>query len=283
MKINLITYDGSGQTCHPSVINIGHKWCGYQYWMANTPLPGGINIYENPSIWGSNDGENFEVPEGVVNPIIPKPDVNGGFNADTELFFENDTLYLAWKEEVHKNRLTKICSTSDCVHWSEPKIILPHGLDETEKVSPSLIKIGNKYYCYYYSHYTNTTRRVSCDTIDGEYSNIEEISMPFAGIDYIWWHFDITFLLGYYWICAVKTRGTQAGEEIWMMRSDDALNFSYPRVMLFTPYDNLYRPSLVMIGNKPTVYYGAVYLKDGKEEWSCRKADVMFAKRFSKL
>ena len=58
-------------TIHPSVVDMGRKFNGYRWWMANTPYPGQSESHENPCIYGSNDRINWYVPAGVVNPIEP--------------------------------------------------------------------------------------------------------------------------------------------------------------------------------------------------------------------
>lgn len=89
------TYDGSGNVTHPSVVDMGRKWNGYRWWLADTPYPGGDDDYENPSIWGSNDRVNWEVPSGLTNPIDPWPGGEEGrpltaFNSDPELVWDPD-------------------------------------------------------------------------------------------------------------------------------------------------------------------------------------------------
>lgn len=74
------TYDGSNECTHPSIVDsldvLGRPWHGYRYWMAFTPYPGNNPMrerFENPSIVASHDADNWVVPGGVENPIIPAP------------------------------------------------------------------------------------------------------------------------------------------------------------------------------------------------------------------
>jgi hypothetical protein len=55
IKLNIPTYDGSGQAVHPDIYYNANGWNGYYYWMAMTPYPNGDAAYENPSIIVSND------------------------------------------------------------------------------------------------------------------------------------------------------------------------------------------------------------------------------------
>lgn len=85
------TYDGSGRTIHPSVVDMSDKWNGYRWWLADTPYPNGREDLENPCIWGSNDRINWQVPEGLTNPLDDPSqlgDPNLPYNSDTELVFD---------------------------------------------------------------------------------------------------------------------------------------------------------------------------------------------------
>lgn len=90
------TYDGSGQVVHPSVVDFrqessvtGGRWRGWRYWMAMTPYPYSNDDFENPSILVSNDGYQWRVPAGVINPIYPPPD--SAWSADTDLAYDPET------------------------------------------------------------------------------------------------------------------------------------------------------------------------------------------------
>ena len=85
--IPISTYDGSGVTVHPAVLNLGNVWNGYQYWLAITPYPKGNDDYENPSIYASNDGISWVVPAGLTNPIEPFPGGINNYNADPFFIF----------------------------------------------------------------------------------------------------------------------------------------------------------------------------------------------------
>lgn len=84
------TYDGSGQTIHPSVLDMGAKWHGYRWWLADTPYAGQAEALENPSVFASNDRINWVVPAGLANPLDdawdPGPPME--YNSDTELIYD---------------------------------------------------------------------------------------------------------------------------------------------------------------------------------------------------
>lgn len=286
--LNLNTYEGSGQTCHPSVINIGYKWNGYQYWMANTPYPGGAQMYENPSLWASNDGVNWKIPENVVNPIIPKPDGPSSFNADPDLYFENGVLYLIWKESKNGFSTTKISSTIDLINWSKYITIADpsdNQCDTKEQASPSLIKINNLYYLYYLDMKPGNfrIRRRSSLKIDGYYSNAEDVKLDKIA-NRGFWHFTVRSINGVIWLVTNVTsldNTNSYGPFIILARSSDGLSFirdadNYPTIYKTEDWEIVapfYRPTLVLIGNQMVVYYS--FRETGKSViWKTAKINV---------
>lgn len=127
------TYDGSGQTVHPSVVYIDGGFAGYKYWMGITPYPGGNDDYENPSLLASNDGITWEVPSGITNPLAPMPSHH---NCDCCLVWDNDAsvLYLYYVEylssgviNIYRFPITEdpltvgtkvLCTPDTAVGWS---------------------------------------------------------------------------------------------------------------------------------------------------------------------
>jgi hypothetical protein len=55
--------------------------------MAFTPYPNSNSALENPSILASNDGVNWEEPNGLTNPIA-HPE-SGHYLSDPELVYDN--------------------------------------------------------------------------------------------------------------------------------------------------------------------------------------------------
>lgn len=101
------TYDGSGQSVHPSVVDFKTEygidsWGGFRYWMALTPYPNFNSALENPSILVSKDGLNWINPPNLKNPLAAKPLglLIDTYNSDPELVYDPDqnTLILYWRE-----------------------------------------------------------------------------------------------------------------------------------------------------------------------------------------
>jgi len=275
--VPLSTPDGSGETCHPSVVSFASAWNGYKYWMANTPYPDESAALENPCIWASNDGSTWVVPAGLTNPVVPKP--SDAYNADSEIFFDSasNKMYLIWKNS--RNNPTKMISSSDGITWTNEITVLNPTSPDGANISPSLIKIGAKYYIYYLGLddviLSSKIKRVSCDTIDGTYGNIEEVNVP--SIDgYIWWHFDITYINGYYWLSGLKSASNGYGQEIYVMKSSDGINFTKSPYATVTIMDSAlngyYRPTLAVIEGQPTLFFGTHAVTNGV--WGLAKINV---------
>lgn len=91
---------GQSQT-HPSIIYISDGWNGHKYWLATTPYPHAMDVFENPCIYYGDEDENGNPPRiftpinGVVsgdyimidNPVVKVPN-NTNVNSDPDLYFD---------------------------------------------------------------------------------------------------------------------------------------------------------------------------------------------------
>ncbi|MDQ7097155.1 hypothetical protein REC12_26510 [Desulfosporosinus sp. PR] len=123
------TYDGSGQSVHPSVLDFKTEhdidsWGGFRYWMALTPYPLFNSALENPSILASKDGLNWIIPPGIKNPLAVKPAgfLKDTYNSDPELVYDpdQDILILYWREyqgnafeKIWAKKISSSCKQSD--------------------------------------------------------------------------------------------------------------------------------------------------------------------------
>lgn len=84
------TYEGSGQTIHPSMLYFKDGWNGYNFWLGITPYPNSNDATENPSVFASNDGINWVVPYETPNPLDQTTDVSVYYLSDTQLVYRKD-------------------------------------------------------------------------------------------------------------------------------------------------------------------------------------------------
>jgi uncharacterized protein YjdB len=137
--LNVPTYDGEDMSVHPSVVYFENGWNGYKYWLVSTPYPYSNDDYENPEITASNDGLNFEVPQGLKNPLAPMPAV--GHNCDPELFYNNktDELWIYYLEANDINTTyVKFMKSSNGVNWTSAKTIITDSRSAYETISPTV-------------------------------------------------------------------------------------------------------------------------------------------------
>ena len=126
------TYDGSGQTVHPSVIDFKTEysietWEGFRYWMVLTPYPNFNSAFENPCLLASKDGSSWIIPPEIKNPLASKPlgSLNDNYNSDPELIYDPDqnTLILYWRE-YRKDAYEKIWATKISSNYKQSDKIL---------------------------------------------------------------------------------------------------------------------------------------------------------------
>lgn len=108
------TPDSTGSTIHPTVVDMGARWNGWRYWLADTPYAGSNDALENPCIWVSHDCQTWQVPPGGSNPIYPTPPI--GHWADTDLIWDPERALLVMTFNEGGGTLYQATS-SDGVTW----------------------------------------------------------------------------------------------------------------------------------------------------------------------
>ena len=96
VPLNIRTYDGFDQPCHPKVLYFEEGWNGHRYWMAYTPYPYCADLYENPCLAVSDDGVNWTKPDGVTNPVTGHPPTheNSAHYSDPHILMNGDEMEL---------------------------------------------------------------------------------------------------------------------------------------------------------------------------------------------
>lgn len=280
---------GFGENVHPDVIYIpdGFGVNSWKYLMTCTPLPQGVEYFENPEFLVSMDGVNWSVPRGGASPLIKAPDEWIGYNSDPSLYFENGTLTLFYRDYLASSGCAFVrilmMSTKDGIAWTEPRVILSYkrGVkDGAVIMSPSVLKLNGVYYMWYVWRNHNGRHQV--------------------------WRMESKDLLNWHTPSLIKIEGLPAEEEPWhpdvAQAPDGSLvmalctfpkgHYRNMRIMLCTCLDmgltwnfndsfiergsynfgskSLYRPSLVLNAPVPLLYYSG---QDELNHWRmvCRE------------
>ena len=221
--IEFETYDKSHQVVHPSAVAFAQPWHGQRFWLALTPYPNGDSHVENPSVYGSTDGDSWSVPAGVVNPVAK---TTRGYLSDPELVYDpsSDELRLYYREVVqahrggekprHKADIVYLTRSTDGVYWSPATAItndighfvvsptVAHRTDRDWKMWA--VDAGN------HGCLSKSTRIVVRRSVDGvTWSMPTPVSFTQPG--YLPWHLDVQYVpaLGAYWaLVAAYPAGT---------------------------------------------------------------------------
>ncbi len=253
----------SGWT-HPSVIHQTLPWNGFTYWMAITPYPNIDSQYENPHIFCSNNGVNWQEPAGIINPIEPCPP-GDGYNSDVNLMMENNTLYCYFRVSgVLSGRALYVVKSNDGVHWSQKELLCDWPFTVIDVIAPSMVKSDGNYHCYGIclgettpgEYYTNISIRkmVSSDPVKGfrpvrdvDYNLIKIKGRPW-GSSQDPWHLEVQ-KLNNIWLMLVTTTnhgGFGSGGRLFLGYSKDGVNFNFgtkPIISTSGTYKSSFHPS----------------------------------------
>lgn len=198
------TYDGSNQAVHPDIIYFPDGWNGYRYWMTYTPYPNGDRKYENPSIVASNDGESWEEPLGVKNPLAQPP--IEGYNNDPDMIYNcgTDQLWVFFLEGGAGTTHVRLTTSSDGVNWTKSKILF--SVPDFQVLSPSVVLKDGTFYMWSVNAASmgciarNTTVEIRT-SVDGEsWSDPKTVNV--SQPDWVIWHLDVRYILSKneYWM-----------------------------------------------------------------------------------
>lgn len=235
--LSIPTYpSGNSELVHPAVIDAGETgWNGYRYWMAATPYPNTDNTKENPSIWGSDDGDTWTVPSGLTNPVIPKP--ASGYNSDPDLVLHGGTLYLYWREhdsaDTGQEEQIHLATSTDGTTWADQGIVLSNDETVRQPLSPSVLRDDDgtwRMWTVDVLPATHTVQMWTASAPEGPWSGPTSTDMaPPSGKES--WHLDVNLVDGTYHavlMCGdpdtygadgVLVYGTSDDGESWTMQS----------------------------------------------------------------
>lgn len=247
--IEFSTYENSRQVVHPSAVAFSSPWHGQRVWLALTPYPNGDSRVENPSLYGSEGGDDWTVPTGVTNPLVK---TGRGYLSDPELSYDpgSDELRLYYREVVelrrrhrrprHEADVVYLTRSRDGTTWSPATAVVTDVGHYV--VSPTVARRADGDWKMWSvdagnvgctARTTRITLRRSTDGIG--WSLPVAVSLSQSG--YVPWHLDVQYVsqLSEYWaLIAAYPRGWSCtASSLFLATSSDGMNWTtYPTPVL---------------------------------------------------
>ena len=282
------TYEASGQATEPSVVSFDRPWHGFRYWMAFSPYPQGDESKENPSIGASDDGVDWHVPAGLINPL-EFPMATDHHFADASIFYDrtSDQLWVYYLRETH-GRGTQVhrMISRDGIRWEKRDGVL-FKVATGELESPSVAIAEDKYYMWTVNtsaegclaQNSRVEYRSSKDGVKWSASRHTDMLLP----GYIIWHLNISYIeaMGEYWAALTAYRELSDCEHtlLFYAKSKDAIKWDVFPTPILSPgvgWDDreIYRSSLLFeqASNRLRIWYSAAS-GDGKWHLGLTEAD----------
>ena len=274
--LDIRTYDGYHQPCHPKVLYFEEGWNGYRYWMAYTPYPYCEDSFENPCLAVSQDGYEWFAPEGVSNPVtgIPPTFENSAHYSDPHLLMNGGEMELWFRynpsygdgvnADSNEGIILRIRS-ADGIHWTEPEQLYQSRADRDPVLSP-VVMLEDGVYTMWYAKRDGCLYR-TCSRDAKTWTEPEKTDLAVAG-GRIWHQDMIQTDLGYEIVFCARPSGARSNLHdlaLYYAASADGVHFTDP-VLIISPqkgtenYDNasIYRASILKIDGFYRVYYSSM-------------------------
>ncbi|WP_313262051.1 hypothetical protein [Sphingobacterium multivorum] len=292
--------------CHPSIVFSDVEFNGYKYWAAMTPRFGvldkeiDIDAFENPHIFCSKNGLDWEEPLGLKNPIDTT--IKGPYNcywSDPSLLLTSNKLYLYYRgcgypynffgdKKMHLRNVVNR-SSDDGINWSSRNFLYGtnssfiSGIDDFSVIaSQSFIEDNGKFVCYEvaysseknpYLPYGNQTKafvfRREDENPNGSFGNFNSSKIcsfenrPW-GENNDPWHLEVVKFGGkYFMLLNVGLVGKSNGDSLWLAYSSDGKKFSVIDEALFLR--DTYKSSMVPVYQDNKVLKFRVYQSKKKD------------------
>lgn len=268
---------------HPSIWFFPNGWNGHKYWLATTPYPHSVAVFENACIYyGDEDGEGnpprvFTPISGtasgvytVINNPVVKIASNTAINSDPDLLYdeEEDALYLVTRDNNSPGYADAayVQVSKDGQSWT-PREDASRIIDTRIKCGggqPSWLKVGGKFRFWYTSggaslrnlltgqgmEHLDIIEGTSIDDID-DYAYVRRCDIKGKSNIYVY-HSDVFVdeSTGYYYLitCAYNyDTDTPLVRQIYLAESKDGGNtwymFARPLLASCDMCNGYYRPT----------------------------------------
>lgn len=140
--VDIPTYDGSGQACHPTISVFRGKT-----YMACTPYPYGVEFYENPCLYVRDPGSRRWRPVPGAFPLARPQRLGFEHYSDPCLFRHDGKLVLLFRKKERRPEgaaeLLFTSTTTDGETWTAPQVLAEGGEDAL--ISPAVA--GGTLFC----------------------------------------------------------------------------------------------------------------------------------------
>lgn len=259
------TYDGSGQVVHPDIYYNADGWNGYKYWMGMTPYPASNDIYENPSILVSNDGNIWSVPAGLTNPLDTPAT---GHHSDTDIFMGHDNkLWLIFRWTNNSTDIIYATSSSDGINWSEKVAIMTYTVSTEQCLSPSVV-VEDSGYSLYYVDWVGIDGKVkvkTSSTVTGTWSDATLCTITGMEVGKYVWHLDVLKYGTEYHALIVTAPAVANTFSLNFAVSTNGIDWTIKTTPIISPsvsgWDNayIYRATFVLMNDGGDDYYDCWY------------------------
>ena len=257
------TPDGKNQTVHPSVVKFDVHWNGYYYWMSHTPYTNASSVVENPCIACSNDGMVWFTPNGLTNPIDSISSLVG-FQSDSELFYNEDTLKLeVWYRETINDATPRYESiyrktSSDGVTWSVRELLFSNqgtGGGNNGIMSPTVVYSSGIYKIWFVDDNERVIKYYETSVFNS-WNFIRDIVISEYDGNRRTWHLNVIVSdLGYEMLIATRTEELYSDQIVYYTKSIDNITYDIPKLLI--------GKGNVGAWDEMTLYRATFYKKDG--------------------
>ncbi len=182
------TYDGLGQSVHPSVICEGGR-----YVMAFTPFPYGNDYYENPCIVTSKDGLLYK-DEYKINPLVlPNKHDKLIYLSDPYIYRQDNEYKLIFREceyadNTHYRANIYMIRSRSLSDWTEKELLFS---GEQGEMCPIVLYIGDREWIYTVIFEGKKTKMIRRCRLNGTFDTAtEDVLVEGVPDGEMLWHFD---------------------------------------------------------------------------------------------
>ena len=250
VQIPLSTYYSADDSLvHPSIIEFYAGFRGYRYLLAITSYI--TATLENPTIFGSNDLQTFEMLEGFVQPLalpVSNGSYTGGYLSDVNLSYDpiNGLIVCTYRNNATDPVLGAVTAlfaktTRDGYEWSDPITLSdfePYSAGD-KKLSPSLIYNPTRKKWMLWAGSGSGMRLRTSDKLDGAWTIEHTKLYDGRGI----WHHEVRYVGGLF---VMLTSNSEGGNNFEFLTSLDGDNWTYRGEILTEDQAGVYKPSFLV-------------------------------------